>query len=492
MQSILDHGYTYNPPEENQPIIKVIGVGGAGGNAVAHMDRLKIKDVEFAVCNTDKQALLASPIRTRLQLGPGLGAGTDAKEGAKAAMESEDDLRNLLGPPTKMVFITAGMGGGTGTGAAPIVAKLARELGLLTVAVVTAPDKYEGTDKKIQAAEGIEELKKYCDTVLVVLNDKLYELYKHMRIREAYKQADNVLANAVKSIAEIITTRGDVNADFMDVRKVLSEAGQSVMGAAEAQGDGRALEAIQNALNSPLLNDRDISGAKRILITIASSSEYEATIEEQNIINEYVSQQIGQEPRMQKNGMIFEDALGPMLRVTVIAAGFETKNDLRYLKKGQEELPPVVPIVEEVVEEPVAAEQPEPTPEPIEETPVMVEPDPTPTAPIELPLVAEKPPVAAKPTDGVPISQPVAAEPMTQTGPAVLIYSSTVRPAPIELPTDEEERPEETARILQMIARFERGDYVGLDSPAYARHKVMLHELPLLADFDLERHSLNE
>ncbi len=474
MPSILEHGYTYNLPDENQPIIKVIGVGGAGSNAVAHMDRLGIKDVEFAVCNTDKQALLASPIRTKLQLGQGLGAGMDIKEGAKAAMESEEDLRNLLSPPTKMVFITAGMGGGTGTGAAPVVARLARELGLLTVAVVTAPDKYEGTDKKQQAAEGIEELKKYCDTVLVVLNDKLYELYKHMRIREAYKQADNVLANAVKSIAEIITTRGEVNADFMDVRKVLHEAGQSVMGAAEAQGDNRALEAVQNALNSPLLNDRDISGAKRILITIASSSEYEATIEEQNIINEYVSFQIGQEPRMQKNGMIFEDKLGPMLRVTVIAAGFDTQNNFDHLKTKTPEKPVVVepePVVEEVPIDIVA---------PVDETPTM---------PIELTVVPPKP---AKPTDGILIVESGAPNKFVQTGPTIPIYNPPAGTNTIELPNDEDERPEEAARIQQMIARFERGDFVGLDTPAYARHKVLLYELPLLADFDLERHNLNE
>jgi cell division protein FtsZ len=474
MQSMLEHGYSYILPEDNQPIIKVIGVGGAGGNAVAHMDRLKIKDVDFAVCNTDKQALLASPIRTKLQLGPGLGAGTDAKEGERAALESEEDLRNLLGPPTKMVFITAGMGGGTGTGAAPVLARLARELDLLTVAVVTAPNRFEGIDKKRQAAEGIEELKKYCDTVLVVLNDKLHELYKHMKIREAYAQADNVLANAVKSIAEIITTQGAVNADFMDVKKVLENAGQSVMGSAEAQGENRAMEAIQAALNSPLLNDRDIRGAKRILLTIASSSEFEATIDEQNIISEYISEQIGQEPRMSKNGTIFEDDLGPVLRVTVIAAGFETQNDFGHLLGAT---PP---------NEPKPAQKPE-----------TQQPDPTPTDNRIADVVDETPEPEPAPTPASNVVMEREAEPEpTPTSPAVLTFEAASNnrdwhsgPSDVLIEMD---RPEDKVRIQQMVARFERSDYVGLDAPAYARHKVMLYEMPLQPDHDFERYSLHE
>ena len=271
---INTQGYRLEIPTEVNPvIIKVIGVGGMGGNAVKHMSKMKMQDVDFAVCNTDSQALKGIDIKEKLQLGDGLGAGTEAKAGEEAARASIDEIRNLLAPPTKMVFITAGMGGGTGTGAAPVVAEVAREMGLLTVAVVTAPYWYEGTDKKEQASEGIRRLKDSCDTVLVVLNDKLAELYSELTWTEAYAHADDVLANAVKSIAEIITTQGDINADFADVKKVLQKAGQSVMGSAEADGEDRALTAIEAALNSPLLNDYDIQGAERILLTISSSKK---------------------------------------------------------------------------------------------------------------------------------------------------------------------------------------------------------------------------
>jgi cell division protein FtsZ len=328
MNTMLDHGYSYEVPEETGPIIKVIGVGGAGGNAVKHMVKLGVKDVNFAVCNTDRQALLNMPVPTKLQLGDGLGAGTEAEAGEKAARDGIDEIRNLLAPPTKMVFITAGMGGGTGTGAAPVVAEVARELKLLTVAVVTAPYWYEGTEKKEQAMRGIEKLKLSCDTVLVVLNDKLAELYGDLDWTEAYGHADNVLANAVKSIAEIITTQGDINADFADVKKVLSNAGQSVMGSAEADGDNRALDAIEAALNSPLLNDRDIRGAKRVLLTVASSKERAMKMNELTIISKYVAEKIQVEARMVKVGAIVDKTLGTKLRVTIIAAGFETVNDL--------------------------------------------------------------------------------------------------------------------------------------------------------------------
>lgn len=329
MNTMLDHGYSYEIPEDNGPIIKVIGVGGAGGNAVKHMVKLGVKDVNFAVCNTDRQALMSiKDVQSRLQLGDGLGAGTEAEAGEKAAREGIDEIRNLLAPPTKMVFITAGMGGGTGTGAAPVVAEVARELKLLTVAVVTAPYWYEGTEKKEQAMAGIERLKKSCDTVLVVLNDKLAELYGDLDWTEAYGHADNVLANAVKSIAEIITTQGDINADFADVKKVLSNAGQSVMGSAEADGDNRALDAIEAALNSPLLNDRDIRGAKRVLLTVASSKDKAMKMNELTIISKFVAEKIQVEARMVKVGAIVDKTLGTKLRVTVIAAGFDTGNNL--------------------------------------------------------------------------------------------------------------------------------------------------------------------
>jgi len=293
-KNVFDHGYEYvmenSKHSEDAPIIKVIGVGGGGSNAVNHMHVKGIKDVGFVVCNTDKQALMRSTIENKIQLGAdllkGLGAGTDSATGRKAAEESIEYIRQLMQPPTQMVFITAGMGGGTGTGAAPVIAQVAKEMGMLTVAVVTAPYSHEGRSKKNQALEGINALKKHCDTVLVILNDELAKLYGKLPILRAYEHADNILSNAVKSIAEIITVHGSVNSDFMDVKKVLENAGTSVMSSASASGENRAELAIEAALNSPLLNNRDIRGAQKILITLASSTdeEYMATLDEQMAI----------------------------------------------------------------------------------------------------------------------------------------------------------------------------------------------------------------
>jgi cell division protein FtsZ len=315
-------------PQGEPAIIKVIGVGGGGSNAVNYMFEKKIKDVEFAVCNTDRQALAKSPVPVKIQLGAslsqGLGAGMDVVKGKEAALENIEDIKALLGGATQMIFITAGMGGGTGTGAAPVIAQLAKEMGKLTVSVVTAPYTWEGLDKKEQALEGIELLKKYSDTVLVVLNDKLEELFEDMTMSQAFAEADGILLNAVKSISEIITTNGNINTDFKDVEKVLKLAGQSVMGTSEASGSDRAKVAIQEALDSPLLNDRDIKGAKRILVTLATSTEKEATMKEQREIWRFVLSQVGGEARMFKLGTITDESLGDKLRVTIVAAGFDS------------------------------------------------------------------------------------------------------------------------------------------------------------------------
>ncbi|GHB71446.1 cell division protein FtsZ [Persicitalea jodogahamensis] len=332
LYNALDQDYIVNSIEDNagEPsIIKVIGVGGGGSNAVNYMYEKSIKDVEFAICNTDRQALLESPVPTKIQLGAtltkGLGAGMEITRGREAALETIEEIKALLGGATQMVFITAGMGGGTGTGAAPVIAQIAKEeMKLLTVSVVTAPYSWEGSLKKKHAFEGIELLKKYSDTVLVVLNDKLEELFEDMRITEAFVQADSILLNAVKSISEIITTRGNINTDFKDVERVLKEAGQSVMGTAEVEGDKRAFEAVRQALDSPLLNDRDIKGAERILVTLASSTKHEATMREQTEIWKHVLSQVGGEAHLFKLGTITDDTLGQKLRVTVVAAGFDS------------------------------------------------------------------------------------------------------------------------------------------------------------------------
>ena len=454
---MLDHGFTYEIPDNNAPIIKVIGVGGGGSNAVQHMVEMGVKDVEFAICNTDRQALMSSDVKTKLKLGTGLeGAGMDVEVGRKAALESIDELRNLLGGSIKMVFITAGMGGGTGTGAAPVVAEVARELGLLTVAVVTAPYKYEGIDKRRQAAEGIEQLKKSCDTVLVVMNDKLAELYGKLSIRKAFAHADNVLATAVKSIAEVITTRGDVNTDFMDVKKVLQNAGPSVMGEAEAEGENRALQAIQEALNSPLLNDSDIVGAKRILLTITSSAEHEATLEEQTIISNYIVEQIGEEARLFKIGAIFEDSLGPKMRVTIIAAGFETPNVL-----------PIQPLVSTTPDADV------------EEVMVDVAPEEELPADVDMPeLVADEAGVGT-PTfthGGINLLPPI---PANGTGGNDGYTGVSLNPT----------RPDDTEEVKQLINDFLNNRFTEreLEAPAFSRHRVSLYELPLLPDHEVIR-----
>jgi cell division protein FtsZ len=466
-QAMLDHGFSLELPDQNAPIIRVIGVGGGGSNAVQHMVKMGVKDVEFAICNTDRQALMASDdVKVKLKLGTGLeGAGMDVEVGRQAAQESIDELRSLMGGNIKMVFITAGMGGGTGTGAAPVVAKLAREMGLLTVAVVTAPYKYEGIDKRVQAAEGIELLKKTCDTVLVVMNDKLAELYGKLSIRKAFAHADNVLATAVKSIAEVITTRGDVNTDFMDVKKVLQSAGPSVMGSADAEGEERALKAIQEALNSPLLNDSDILGAKRILLTISSSGEYEATLEEQTIISNYIVEKIGEEARLFKIGAIFDDSLGSRMRVTIIAAGFETNPDaiIAPLTIQRDD----VGTSAEVVDETNASETTESAEKETSTQELVLD-----EADIFTPTFTN--------SGHIPILPP--------TGSSGAILAQEYQTGISLNPT----RPDDTEEIKQLINDFLTNRYSEreLEAPAYLRHQVLLHDIPLLPDHEISRSRL--
>ncbi|CAA9294158.1 MAG: Cell division protein FtsZ [uncultured Cytophagales bacterium] len=318
--------FKFELPDRHRSIIKIVGVGGGGSNAVNHMFNQGIREVDFAVCNTDRQALDASPVPNKVRLGvtltEGLGAGANPERGRDAAIESEQDIRELFSPNVKMVFITAGMGGGTGTGAAPVIARLAQERGMLTVAIVTAPFSFEGRVKKENAFRGIEELRQYCDTVLLILNDKLQDIYGDLPKRKAFAEADNILTNAAKSIAEIITVPGYVNVDFEDVKKVMKNAGQAVMGSATAQGENRARKAIEEALNSPLLNNRDIRGAKRILLTMFYSSEAEMTMGEQSIITNYINERTGDEVDELIPGDVIDENLGPFLRVTIIATGF--------------------------------------------------------------------------------------------------------------------------------------------------------------------------
>ncbi len=324
-------GYKFDLPKHHKSIIKVIGVGGGGSNAVNHMFRQGIKDVEFVVANTDLQALNSSPVPHKLQLGAnlteGLGCGANPEVGRAAAIESKEQIREMLAG-TKMVFVTAGMGGGTGTGAAPVIAKIAKDMDILTVGIVTAPFSFEGKKKMNQAELGIEAFRSSCDTVLVILNDKLREIYGNLAIGQAFAEADTVLTTAAKGIAEIITCAGYVNVDFQDVRTVMWNAGAAVMGSAETRGDNRAIKAAQQALASPLLDNKDIMGAKKILLSIISGEEAELQMDELTTITEYIQEQAGDEAEV-IFGHGVDSGLGDRIRVTVIATGFIAEGKIK-------------------------------------------------------------------------------------------------------------------------------------------------------------------
>jgi cell division protein FtsZ len=335
-------GYKFDLPKHHKSIIKVIGVGGGGSNAVNHMYKQGIKDVEFVVANTDLQALNSSPVPHKLQLGvnltEGLGCGANPEVGRAAALESKDQIREML-MGTKMVFVTAGMGGGTGTGAAPVIAKIAKDMDILTVGIVTVPFSFEGKKKMAQAELGIGAFRDCCDTVLIILNDKLREIYGNLAIGQAFGEADNVLTTAAKGISEIITLAGYVNVDFQDVRTVMLNAGAAVMGSAETRGENRAIIAAQQALASPLLDSRDIMGAKKILLSIISGEEAELQMDELTQITEYIQEQAGDEAEV-IFGHGVDSMLSDRIRVTVIATGFanEGKLDRKITEKKVHDL----------------------------------------------------------------------------------------------------------------------------------------------------------
>jgi len=316
---------TFDIPENNSSIIKVIGVGGGGGNAVAHMFQQGIIGVDFAICNTDAQAMEHSTIPVRIALGPhlteGRGAGSKPEIGKEACIESIDEVRTFLSDNTKMLFITAGLGGGTGTGAAPIIAKAAKEMHILTVAIVTLPFKFEGMRRQRQALEGLEQLKKNVDSILVVSNDKVREIHGDLALSAAFSQADNILTTAAKGIAEIITVAGSINVDFEDVNTVMKESGVAIMGHATAEGEERAQKAISTALNSPLLEDNDIRGAKHILLNITSGTT-EVTMDEIGEITNYVEEEAGYGTDVIW-GVCKDDTLGEKVGITIIATGFK-------------------------------------------------------------------------------------------------------------------------------------------------------------------------
>jgi cell division protein FtsZ len=320
----------FDLPKEQSSIIKVIGVGGGGSNAVNHMFSQNIEGVNFIICNTDAQAISQSKVPNKIQLGPhltqGLGAGANPAIGKQATEESLEEIKRILEVNTKMAFITAGMGGGTGTGGAPILAKICKDLGILTVGIVTTPFAYEGKKRLAQAEEGIRLLKDHVDTLLVISNDKLRHQFGNLKMKEAFAKADNVLATAAKCITDVINSTGQINVDFADVCTVMSNGGVAILGSASAEGENRAQVAIENALNSPLLNDNDIRGAKWILININScEGEHEFTMDEVEIIQNHLMSQAGEDSDVIL-GLGYDNSLGADISITLIATGFEYKN----------------------------------------------------------------------------------------------------------------------------------------------------------------------
>ena len=351
----------FDLPKEKSSIIKVIGIGGGGSNAVNHMYSQNIEGVNFIICNTDAQAIAQSNVPNKVQLGPhltqGLGAGANPEIGRQATEESLEEIKRILEVNTKMAFVTAGMGGGTGTGGAPIISKICKDLGILTVGIVTTPFSYEGKKRQQQAEEGIKNLKQYVDTLLVISNDKLRHQFGNLKMREAFSKADNVLATAAKCITDVINSTGQINVDFADVCTVMKNGGVAILGNAACEGENRAQRAIEDALNSPLLNDNEIRGAKWILININSAEgEHEFTMDEVEIIQNHLLSQAGENTDVIL-GLGYDNTLGEQIGITLIATGFQHKDPFSKRETPKQEAPKQEKIVMTLGEQPAPKPQ---------------------------------------------------------------------------------------------------------------------------------------
>ncbi|MCJ8164947.1 cell division protein FtsZ [Pontibacter sp. E15-1] len=497
--------YTFDLPANGKSIIKVIGVGGGGSNAVNHMYSQGIKDVEFIICNTDAQALKSSSVPNKLAIGQnlteGLGAGANPEKGKHAALESKEEIREMLSADTKMVFITAGMGGGTGTGAAPVIAKVAKELGILTVGIVTAPFAFEGKKKKTAAENGVKELSENCDTILVILNDKLREMFGNLTIREAFAKADNVLTTAAKSIAEIITVTAEVNVDFEDVKTVMKDSGAAVMGSATTEGEGRALRAAEEALSSPLLNNTDIHGAQKILLSIMSGEQAELEMDELTEITEYIQDKAGQEAEV-IFGHGIDSSLGQSIRVTVIATGFASDAESIIEPKKT-----VFDLESQKKIETVEAARPEPEVAAFVSRPVA----PSPVAPTTPPQQSQSP---SQPTFEQPARRP---EPHpVQPQPIVFELDGNVHNNAASSGKQDEEsadtrereatrrqsedrevmkrHAEERRERLRMLSSEITSEAIKekLDTPAYLRRNVALDRVSHSSERNISRFNLND
>ncbi len=502
-------------PQELASIIKVIGVGGGGGNAVNHMYQQGINGVDFIICNTDRQALDVSPVPVKLQLGialtEGLGAGSVPDRGKSAVQENLDEVRSLLSTRTKMVFITAGMGGGTGTGAAPVIASIAREMGILTVGIVTSPFQWEGRKRKQQALSGIEEMRQAVDTLVVINNDRLRDLFGNLSLDNAFEHADNVLTTAAKGIVDIIYKPGKVNVDFEDVKTVMSDSGVAIMGMAEAEGEDRALRAAHEALSSPLLNDNDISGAKFVLLNVTHGTRA-LSMDEMSEITDHIQDAAGSTADVIW-GYGRDESLGDRIRITVIATGFQStgleavgaapRNE-RVIIPLDADRPTMItqPIVNPVQVSAPAAPAPPPA-APILEEPylkqVEVRPEPvaqTPAAPqAVIPLDFDLP----APRVVEPAPAPVKEEKVTFN-----LYDETPAVAASARPEVTEARltqSEHQARVEERLARMREVSQKlrtpnGLNDmerePAYKRKNIQITDMQHSTDSTVSRYTLSE
>ncbi|HTA84464.1 MAG TPA: cell division protein FtsZ [Bacteroidia bacterium] len=517
----------FDLPKDNSSIIKVIGVGGGGSNAVNHMFRQGIKGVDFVVCNTDQQALDISPVPLKIALGSGLtegrGAGSLPEVGRKASLESIEEIKKILGNNTKMVFITAGLGGGTGTGGAPVIAQVAKEMGILTVAIVTVPFAFEGKKRKLQAEEGLKELREHVDTILIINNDKLREMYGNLKLGEAFAHADNILNIAAKSIAEIITVTLHVNLDFADIQTVMKESGVAIMGSASCEGENRALRAVEMALASPLLNDNNIRGARYVLLNITCGSD-DITMDELGEITDYLQEAAGQTADIIK-GYGIDETLGSKVNVTLVATGFSAGPVTTFAEKKAERIirrlddvantapivsaaPPAAPKLMFNLNEEVKPAEVKPVPEvkpTVTETPVAektetIEPfikaaETTQETNIEFEIVSKT--LENKPVNMTPPPIPVAYVPPV-TAPPVMHEPPQEEKVDMSDPVfSEEQRKKAQERIEKLKQLSYKLKTPGAlndmeNEPAYKRRNVDLGDTPHSSESNVSRFTLSE
>jgi cell division protein FtsZ len=510
----------FDLPKNQSSIIKVIGVGGGGSNAVSHMFRQGIKGVDFILCNTDAQAMEASPVPTKVQLGAnltgGLGAGAVPSIGKNAALENIQDIRAILEKGTKMLFITAGLGGGTGTGAAPVIASVSKDLGILTVGIVTVPFSFEGRKRKQHAEQGIAELKKYVDALLIICNDRLRELFGDQRLSAAFAHADDVLATAAKGIAEIITVTGYINVDFEDVKTVMRDSGVAILGTGVASGENRALRAVETAINSPLLNDNNIEGANNLLLYIASGKD-EITMDEVTEITDFIQEKTKYSAEViWGNGI--DELLEDKISVTIIATGFDEEHRRKPSQAGKhvtvkplygeecaertnEPAPapshePITIIQNDPVAIPVVKSAPE---QPSEEKPEWNEKDAQRTIvfdlqPMESDFPAESPSASSDKTEHterrleIPVSEPVfrpSSPPVAQAEPA------TNHPEMEKMQHERVQKLKALSEKLKTHAPLETHLHEIESVPAYKRRNVELSDVQPSSESQAARYTLS-